>query len=68
MLPEYQYMGYRYTPWEDKDIDVIKICHYIKMPEHLGGKEMHGPWSPYMTPTLEQFQEFILEWEYGKVN
>jgi hypothetical protein len=68
MLPEYQYMGYRYTPWEDKDIDVIKIYHYIKIPKHLGRKEMYGPWSPYMIPTLEQFQEFILEWEYGKVD
>jgi hypothetical protein len=66
MLPEYQYMGYRYTPWEDKDIDVIKIWHYIKIP--VDGKEIQGPWSPYVTPTLEQFQEFILEWEYGKVD
>ena len=51
---------------QDKDIDVIKIWHYIKIP--VDGKEIQGPWSPYVTPTLEQFQEFILEWEYGKVD
>ena len=56
----YECEGYNYEPWEDKDDDVIKIWHDIKTP---GGHTVHGPWSPYVTPTLEQFVEFVMEYE-----
>ena len=55
-FPEYQFQGYSYDPWEDKDVDVIKIWHSIKTP---GGETIYGPWSPYKTPTLQQFKEFV---------
>jgi len=58
----YECEGYNYEPWEDKDDDVIKIWHDIKTP---GGHTIQGPWSPYVTPTLEQFVEFVNEQQLG---
>ena len=56
----YECEGYKYYPYEDKDDDVIKIWHEISTPR---GGHIQGPWSPYVTPTLEQFVEFVTEYE-----
>jgi hypothetical protein len=55
----YDCKGYKYEPWEDREEDNIKIWHDIKTP---GGGLIHGPWSPYRVPTLEQFSEFVTEY------
>ena len=57
-IPEIDHKGYIYQGWEDKGDDVIKIFHDIKTPE---GIIIDGPWSPYTTPTREEFEDYI-EW------
>ena len=52
----HSWVGYQYKPWEDRDVDVIKIKHEIETPS---GEIIDGPWSPYVTPTLEQFAEYV---------
>ena len=55
----YKCEGYEYEPWEDREEDNIKIWHDIRTP---GGEVIHGPWSPYKVPTLEQFSEFVSDY------
>ena len=52
----YKYQGFTYDPWEDREEDNIKIWHDIKCPD---GRTVHGDWSPYTVPSVNQFIDFI---------
>ena len=59
LVPDkYECWGYKYKPWDDSDRDAIKTMHEIETPD---GKMIRGPWSPYKTPTVGEFHEFIDE-------
>ena len=59
MVPDkYECWGYKYQPFDYSDCDAIKPCHEIETPD---GKTIQGPWSPYKTPTVGEFHEFIDE-------
>lgn len=52
-----KYKGFEYTPWEDIEDDNIKIMHDVITPT---GKTISLRWSPYSTPSQQQF-EFLIE-------
>ena len=61
LVPDtYECWGYKYKAWKDGWTygDAIKIMHDIETPD---GKMIQGPWSPYKTPTVGEFHEFIDE-------
>jgi hypothetical protein len=64
----YEYKGFVYEPETDNDGDVIKIFHDVKTsPEYRKKNEGFGKlvtyinmdWSPYRTPTEEQFKLWV---------
>lgn len=52
----YEHQGHRYWQEEDIEEDNIKIFHMVKTPE---GKTIHMDYSPYSTPSLWFFKEWI---------
>ena len=61
----YECEGFTYEPWEEREEDNIKIWHDMITPT---GDILHGPWSPYEVPTLEQFCDFVNKVMSGKWN
>lgn len=56
-LPRFtNYLGFEYKPWEEEDVDNIKIWHDIISPR---GNIIDGPWGPYEVPSEKQFCDFI---------
>jgi len=53
---EYLYKGYRYEQEIDEEEDNRKIFHDVYDPS---GKRLSFSWSPYSTPTIEEFQAWI---------
>lgn len=54
--PDFNYKGFRYTPWEDVEEDNIKIFHELT---YSNGKKISIPWSPYSTPTDDELKMWI---------
>jgi hypothetical protein len=52
----HSYKGFVYQPWVEYDSDNMKIFHDVVTPE---GKTIDFDWSPYSTPTAEQFSLWI---------
>lgn len=52
----HSYKGYVYQPSEDVDSDNIKIFHHVLAPN---GACVKFDWSPYQTPTEEQFALWV---------
>ena len=52
----HNYKGFIYQPWVDIEPDNMKIFHDVVTPE---GKTVDFDWSPYSTPTAEQFALWI---------
>lgn len=59
---EYEYNGYLYGQYHDVEFDGdgrpenVKIWHEVKSPD---GKDISMDWSPYDTPTYEQFALWV---------
>ena len=52
-----EYKGYVYQPYEDVEPEEnVKIFHFVKTPD---GREIQMDWSPYSTPTPEEFALWI---------
>jgi len=58
--PGYEYKGVRYLPDYDYEDDNMKIFHMVELDQPTGGQELVIlDWSPYSTPTIEQFQTWV---------
>jgi hypothetical protein len=56
-VPEgYVYKGFTYSSDEERMSDNIKIYHEVRDAQ---GKLSHMDWSPYDTPTVEEFQMWV---------
>jgi hypothetical protein len=58
VLPGYNYKGFIYMPWSDYEKDNVKIYHDVKK-ELYSGKFTTMDWSPYGTPTVEEFERWV---------
>ncbi len=64
-LAKYNYKGYTYEPDEDTKYDGngepenVKIYHFVRNINHTDEPARHMDWSPYSTPTVEQFKLWI---------
>lgn len=55
-LPEYEYKGYKYVPWDDYEDDNIKRFHDVKTPD---GKTISVPCSPYTHLSETNFKRWV---------
>ena len=51
-----QYRGFKYTNWIEQEEDNAKIWHEVQTPD---GKTVPFDWSPYDTPTYEDFKVWV---------
>ena len=51
-----EYKGYKYNNWQDFEEDNIKTFHDVTTPD---GQEVSMDWSPYSTPSFEDFCAWI---------
>jgi hypothetical protein len=56
--PGYAYKGFIYQPEEDREDDNVKIFHFVYT-ELPSQKMISMDWSPYSTPSAEQFQTWV---------
>lgn len=56
MYIEFEYKGYKYSPWDDYEEDNIKRFHDVICPD---GKSIMMPFSPYYHLKVEDFQLWI---------
>jgi hypothetical protein len=53
--PGYTFKGVTYLPDHDYEDDNMKIFHIVE----VNNKEVSMDWSPYSTPSVEEFQTWV---------
>lgn len=51
-----EYKGFIYKPWQEVMDDNIKVYHDVETPD---GKIIDMDWSPYETPSFDDFKMWI---------
>lgn len=56
---EYEYKGFRYTPWDDEEDDNIKTWHEVRYTVDGKDEVAYLPVSPYAKVSYEAFAHWV---------